>query len=73
MMNERGRCKSMKNEKVWLEIADVARLVGLTPTTIRHHIRAGRLTPAATTPRGARLFRMAEVRAFQQARKATQK
>lgn len=41
----------------FLETADVARLAGVTPATIREAARAGILKVAALTSRGSRLFR----------------
>lgn len=47
-----------------LEPADAARLLKLTPVSVVLHARAGRLKVAATTPRGVRLFRLADVQCF---------
>lgn len=58
------------SKRIFLELADVARLLGLTVATVRIHARSGRLVPAASTPRGVRLFRMADVKAFRQEREA---
>src|SRR6266404_2546530 len=44
-----------------LETSDVARLLHLTPAAIRAMVRRGRLPVAVRTPRGARLFRRADV------------
>lgn len=57
------------SERIFLELGDAARLLGLTVATVRIHARSGRLVPAASTPRGVRLFRMADVNAFRQRRK----
>lgn len=64
------RGKSITPEQTFLEVADVARLLGVTPGSVRLYIRKNRLTPAAETPRGVRLFRPGDVQAFEQARKA---
>jgi DNA-binding transcriptional MerR regulator len=45
-------------------VADVARLVGLTPAAIRSAARAGRIHVEARTPSGVRLFDRAEVQRF---------
>lgn len=41
----------------YLTSADVARLVGVVPDTVRGWARCGRLQPVMTTPGGVRLFR----------------
>lgn len=41
--------------------ADVARLVGITPASVRHLASLGRLPVAAVTESGVRLFRKADV------------
>lgn len=55
--------------QVFLEAADVARQLGLTPQSIRNIARAGTLRVAATTPRGVKLFRPVDVEALKQARR----
>ncbi|MBI3455180.1 MAG: MerR family transcriptional regulator [Candidatus Rokubacteria bacterium] len=54
--------------KKFLESADVARALGLTPAGVRVLARAGRLRVTAVTPRGGRLFRPAEVEALRRVR-----
>lgn len=57
----------MKNR--FLETADVARLLGITPETVRMHARSGRLPVVAVTRRG-RLFDHVVVEAFRLRRRA---
>lgn len=57
-------------ERFFLELADVARLLGRTIATTRLYVKSGQLVPAARTPRGVRLFRMADINAFRQEREA---
>jgi DNA-binding transcriptional MerR regulator len=45
-------------------VADVARLVGLTPAAIRSAARSGRIRVEARTLSGVRLFDVAEVQRF---------
>jgi DNA-binding transcriptional MerR regulator len=52
-----------------LESADVARILGLTPTAIRVYGSQGRLRAAAVTPRGSRLYRRRDVERFAAQRK----
>jgi hypothetical protein len=47
-----------------LETADVARLLQRTPAAIRAMVNRGRIPIAVTTPRGARLFRRADIDAI---------
>jgi hypothetical protein len=56
--------------EVWLTKADVGRLLGLTPSAIRAAAIAGRLTVAATTATGVRLFRREDVEAYVASRRA---
>jgi hypothetical protein len=51
-----------------LETADVARTEGVVTATIRADVAAGRLRVAAITPRGTRLFRPDDVKAYSDAR-----
>ncbi len=46
------------------EPADAGRLLKLTAASVVLHADAGRLKVAATTPRGVRLFRPADVQRF---------
>lgn len=55
---------------VFLETADVARLLGITVAMVRVYVRAGRLIPVAETPRGTRLFRPADIAKFRRIREA---
>jgi DNA-binding transcriptional MerR regulator len=52
--------------ELFFEAADIARSLELVPATIRYHIQQGHITPAATTLRGTRLFREADVEALRQ-------
>lgn len=45
----------------YLEPADAAGVLGITPQRVRDLARRGVLPVAATTPRGARLFRAEDV------------
>ncbi len=51
-----------------METADVAKLEGVTPATIRADVIAGRLEIAAMTQRGIRLFRPEAVAAYRKQR-----
>jgi DNA-binding transcriptional MerR regulator len=42
--------------RLLLQVADAAKRLGVTPTTVRLLERCGKLQPAARTPRGVRLF-----------------
>jgi hypothetical protein len=53
--------------------ADAARIVGVTPASIREAALAGRLVVAATTAGGVRLFRSADVEAFRRQRAKTRR
>lgn len=53
-----------------LETADVSRLLGITVAMVRIYVRAGRLIPVAKTPRGIRLFRLADIAKFRRIREA---
>jgi DNA-binding transcriptional MerR regulator len=55
---------------IYLEAADVARELGLVPQSIRHLAKIGALRVAATTPRGVKLFRPADVEVLKHARRA---
>lgn len=55
---------------IFLEAADVARELGLVPQSIRYLAKIGALRVAATTPRGVKLFRPADVEVLRQARQA---
>lgn len=48
----------------FLEISDVARLLGIEARSVTRRVQAGLLPIAATTPRGTRLFRRADVEAL---------
>jgi DNA-binding transcriptional MerR regulator len=48
----------------FLMSADVARLLDITPATVRDAANAGRLKVAATTPQGVRLFLREDVEAW---------
>jgi len=54
----------------FLLASDVAKLIGLTPATVREAATSGRLRVAAVTVGGVRLFRKADVLAFQRERAA---
>ena len=60
----------MNTTQMFLEAGDVARELGLVPQSIRHLAKAGVLRVAATTPRGVKLFRPADVEVLKQARQA---
>ena len=51
--------------------ADVARELGITPASVRHVASIGRLSVAATTETGVRLFRRADVERFKRDRALT--
>jgi DNA-binding transcriptional MerR regulator len=51
-----------------LEAADAARILGVTPDTVRMHADKGNLVIAATTGRGVRLFERREVERFRESR-----
>lgn len=51
-----------------LEAADAARILGVTPDTVRMHADKGNLAVAATTGRGVRLFERREVERFRETR-----
>jgi hypothetical protein len=53
----------------FLLAADVAKLIGRTPATVREAASEGRLPVAALTPAGVRLFRRADVERFCRERK----
>jgi DNA-binding transcriptional MerR regulator len=53
-----------------IETADAARILGLTPNSVRMYAKAGQLRPAVVTPRGARLFLRADVEALRRTRVA---
>lgn len=57
-------------EDVLLQAADAAEFAGVTPSAIGRAVRDGRLRAVATTPRGTRLFRPDDVRAYVDARGA---
>jgi DNA-binding transcriptional MerR regulator len=46
--------------EVFLSAADVARLTGVTPATVRYWTRTGRLPVAVQSESGIRLFRRAD-------------
>jgi hypothetical protein len=50
--------------RLYLESGDVARELGVVPSTVHALVRGGRLVPVATTPRGVRLFDGDEVKAL---------
>lgn len=52
------------------ESADVARELGVVPSSVKNYAKAGLLRVAARTPRGTRLFRPVEVEQFRKARAA---
>lgn len=58
----------MSQEEEFLTKAQVARLVGLSPASIRLAAEAGKLAVAARTVAGARLFRLADVEAYLRSR-----
>lgn len=60
----------MKLKETFLEVADVAREVGVTTETIKAAVKAGKLSTAATTIRGSRLFARKEVERFKRQRLA---
>lgn len=51
-------------DSLFLEVADCARILEITPSTVRLYIKGGRLTPVARTPRGIRLFSLTDVENF---------
>ncbi len=42
--------------QILFEPHDAARILGITPLRVRQLVQQGRLTPAARTPRGCKLF-----------------
>jgi len=46
---------------LYLSVADAARILGITPQTVRLMIRTGKLAIAARTVGGIQLFRQEEV------------
>jgi hypothetical protein len=54
---------------VYLESADVARALGITPASVKAYAARGLLTSSARTVRGCALYSTADVTAFVQARR----
>lgn len=52
----------------YLEMADVARAVGLTTDAVTSAVKRGELKPCATTVRGSRLFTRQEVDRYREQR-----
>jgi hypothetical protein len=52
----------------FLEVADVSREVGLSAKAVKAAVQTGKLAVAATTLRGARLFRRDEVERYKRSR-----
>lgn len=52
--------------------ADVARLLDISPASVRKAAISGKLTIAATTERGVRLFSLEDVERFRREREARQ-
>jgi hypothetical protein len=50
-----------RNDEIFLEPADCARILGITPRTVQLLEQRGVLKPAARTVRGVRLYRSAAV------------
>jgi hypothetical protein len=60
--------RRMANGIKFLEVADVARILALSPMYVRELASAGRLPVAATTVRGSRLFDAAAIEAVRRTR-----
>ncbi len=60
----------MKHAESYLTTAEAARLLDLTPASVRAVANAGRLAVAIRTPSGFRLFRRDAVEQFRLAREA---
>ena len=65
----RHMTQKMPNAR-FLTAGDVARVLGVTPATVRLMHRTGRLTAAEETAGGIRLFHRADVEAFARNRPA---
>lgn len=59
----------MKNDEPFLEVADVSRELGLSADAVKAAVKTGKLALAATTLRGARLFRREEVERYKRTRR----
>jgi lipid-binding SYLF domain-containing protein len=55
--------------ETYLESADIARVEGITTAAVRLAVAAGKITVAAVTARGTRLFRRADVEAYSKERR----
>jgi DNA-binding transcriptional MerR regulator len=60
----------MSSQKPLLAAADAARVLGVTPATVRLMVKRGDLRPAFSSESGIRLFRRAAVERLRDARDA---
>lgn len=54
----------------YLTVGDAAVILGLSPDGVRKAVSTGRLSIAATTPNGMRLFSPSEIQRFKRSREA---
>jgi DNA-binding transcriptional MerR regulator len=55
--------------ELFLSVADAARILGVTPQTVRLMVRTGRLHPTAKTVGGIQLFRADQIERLAAARR----